>query len=228
LHCERHYLPPCRRDFQLSYIYQTCKPFSLLCEERSLWTALFNRMMATQPLHCSQSEIEAMSVPDIELALFAAFQVEKSFLMPRQYMKRIMPSSNADEGSLRYLSFVRDRFLLSVDHTMAISLWDIPEHSSSTMVPSHPCARVSLPSWHLLTHSLSIDRSTLYIAVTQAKRSVILDSCVTIISDKGLSHSEPKFIPSPWTRTCQMQTNTSCHSISSRISTCSWRMPSNA
>ncbi|KIJ05769.1 hypothetical protein PAXINDRAFT_103643, partial [Paxillus involutus ATCC 200175] len=144
-------------------------------------------MRATQPLPCSRSEIEAMSVPEIERALLAAFQVEKSFLMPRQYMKHIMPSSNVDvdEASLCYLSFVRDRFLLSADNTMVISLWEISELSSSTVVPSYPCARVSLPSWGLLAHSLSTDRSTLYIAVTQLQRARIY----TISLDSNLPNA---------------------------------------
>ncbi|KAF8834880.1 hypothetical protein BDN67DRAFT_975679 [Paxillus ammoniavirescens] len=126
-----------------------------------------------------------MSVPEIERVLLTAFQVEKSFLVPREHMKHIMPSSNADKASLRYLSFVRDCFVLSADNTMVISLWEISELSSSTMVPSYPCARVSLPAWDLLTHSLSTDRSTLYIAVTRLQRARIY----TISLDSNLPNA---------------------------------------
>ncbi|KIJ04345.1 hypothetical protein PAXINDRAFT_104215 [Paxillus involutus ATCC 200175] len=68
---------------------------------------------------------------------------------------------------------------------MVISLWEISELSSSTVVPSYPCARVSLPSWGLLAHSLSTDRSTLYIAVTQLQRARIY----TISLDSNLPNA---------------------------------------
>ncbi|KAF9219736.1 hypothetical protein BS17DRAFT_788691, partial [Gyrodon lividus] len=152
---------------------KTCKYLSVLSRERSLWTALFNRMRATQPLPYSRSEFEAMSAPEIERVLLTAFEVEKSFLVPRERMGHIIPTSKQDIGSLCYLVFVLDRFVLSADNTTVISLWDASELPSSTIIPSYPRARLSLPTWTLLAHSLSPDNSILYIAVSSHQRARI-------------------------------------------------------
>ncbi|KIJ65184.1 hypothetical protein HYDPIDRAFT_111077 [Hydnomerulius pinastri MD-312] len=153
---------------------QTCKYFFALSKDRSLWIALFNRLREEQPLPCSRSELGAMSVTEIERALWMALKVEKSFLVPRECTQSIDDSGkHGVRGSLSGLSFVLDRYLLSADNTMVISLWDITELSSSPTGISYPCARLSLPSWVLLAHTLSFDKSTLYVAVSRHDRARI-------------------------------------------------------
>ncbi|KAF9244113.1 hypothetical protein BU15DRAFT_59457 [Melanogaster broomeanus] len=81
------------------------------------------------------------------------------------------------------MSFVLDRFILSANTVTVISLWDVPEHPSSTIVPSYPCARLSLPSWELVAHNVSSDNSTLYVAVTKHHRARIYAVPLGLVSN---------------------------------------------
>lgn len=142
---------------------------------------MFTRLRATQALPCSRTEFMAMSSPQAERVLFAACKVEASFLGLREHiihrvpaMKQPYPSMNA---SWLVLTFISDRFLLSVDNN-AVIIWD-----SSTLASSSPGV-VSSPWAHFtLSHFLgyAVCHSTLYIAIARVyvdhQRSVVSDPC---------------------------------------------------
>lgn len=162
-------------------IYQTCKYFLALTQERCIWSMMFTRMRATQALPCSRTEFMAMSSLQAERVLFAAYKVEASFLELRNRSAQHIPiivkqpysSMNPPTCSWRVLKFVSDRFLLSVDD-IAVIIWDTSKLASSS-------SAIASPPWAHFTLSNIIGYadcySTLYIAIAHVhvdhKRSVV-------------------------------------------------------
>lgn len=169
------------RHSSLTRVYQTCKHFLVLTQERELWSMMFTRLRTIQALPCSRTEFATMSSQQAERVVFAASKVEACFLTLERIVhhipviKQLFPSTNASTYSCRVLSFISDRFLLSVGDNVVI-IWDMSMlPSSSSTVASTPWAHFTLPN--LLGHVY--DHSTLYIAVAHAhvdhQRSVVLD-----------------------------------------------------
>ncbi|KAF8449349.1 hypothetical protein L210DRAFT_2660735 [Boletus edulis BED1] len=147
---------------------RTCKHFFALTQERSLWSMMFTRLRATQALPCSRTEFTAMSFSQAERVLLTTSKVEASFLHLRERLAHHIPavkqpysSMSASACSWRVLTFISDRFILSVDMT-AVMIWDtMTLASSSPAVATSPWAHFTLSN--LLGH---VDcYSALYIAI---------------------------------------------------------------
>ncbi|KAH0836449.1 hypothetical protein J3R83DRAFT_8056 [Lanmaoa asiatica] len=153
-------LSPCTPDIYLL----------VLTQEPGIWFMLFTRLRATQALPCSRTEFVAMSSPQAERVLLAASKVEASFLelggrIPYHIpaVKQPYSSMHASTCSWRVLTFVSDRFILSVDNN-AVIIWDTSTiASSSPVVASSPWAHFTLS--HLIGYADCF--STLYIAISR-------------------------------------------------------------
>jgi hypothetical protein len=143
---------------------------------------IFTRLRATQALPCSRTEFTAMSSPKAERVLFAACKVEASFLERRAHIIRHVPCMKQHNTSMNaswhVLTFISDRFLLSVDDSLVV-IWD-----SSTLASSSSSGVASPPwAYFALTRFLgyTVYNSTLYIAIARVhvdhRRSVVSDTC---------------------------------------------------
>lgn len=162
------------------FLSQTCKYFLALTQEPHLWTAVHDRMRHSYPLSCSPSEFAALAVSQSERLLVRASRTEKRFTTSkRKIQHRIVPNGQTRRiVSLVALSFLSERYLLSVDDTTVVCVWDIWELSSSAEVPSFPCARLTLVEWRFVTYSMSFDHSTLYIILSKGARYAVSSWCV--------------------------------------------------
>lgn len=145
---------------------------------------MFTRLRDTQALPCSRAEFTAMSFPQAERVLVVASKIEASFLQLRERIAHQIPaivqpysSMNAATCSWRVLTFISDRFILSVDTAMVI-IWD-----TATLASSSPAVVTSPWAHFTLSNVLGyVDHySTLYLAIARVhadhQRYVVLDLC---------------------------------------------------
>jgi hypothetical protein len=153
---------------------QTSKCFFALTHEARLWTTVYDRMRHTHPLGCSQSEFAALAPWQSERLLVRASKTEKLFQTFRgDAQHHIFPDGQTRKiGPLVALSFLSERFLLSVDDTTVVYVWDISKLGSPAETPAFPCARLTLVGWSFVTHSMSTDHSTLYVVLVKGARYV--------------------------------------------------------
>lgn len=142
---------------------------------------MYHHIRQTHPLCCSRSEFAALTPWQSERLLVQASRTKRVFQTFREYPQhRILPSGQTRKlGPLAALSFLSERFLLSVDETTVVYVWDISKLASSEdeNAPSFPRARLTLVGWNFLTYSMTIDRSTLYVVLSKGARYVVM-TCV--------------------------------------------------
>ena len=131
-------------------------------------------MRYTHPLGCSQSEFAALAPWQSERLLVRASKTEKLFQTFRGHVQHhIFPDGQTRKiGPLVALSFLSERFLLSVDNTTVVYVWDTSKLGSPADAPAFPFARLTLVGWDFVTHSMSIDHSTLYVVLVKGARYV--------------------------------------------------------
>ena len=165
--------------------YQTSKHFHALMHEPRPWTAVYYRMRETHPLSCSKNEFAALPPWQSERLLVRASKTEKMFSSFRESAQHhLVPSGQTLKiGPVVALSFLSERFLLSVDDTTMVYVWNMSKLSSAE-APAFPCARLALVGWKFLAYSTSSDHSTLNVALSKAARYV-----VALWVDRGLMRS---------------------------------------
>ncbi|KAI9573847.1 hypothetical protein HD554DRAFT_2053152 [Boletus coccyginus] len=160
---------------------KTSKYFLALTHESRLWTSVYDRMRQTHPLSYSQSEFAALSSCKSERLLVGASKTEKLLQTFREHAQhRIFkfPAGRTRKtiSRLAALFFVSERFLLSVDDTTAVYVWDMSELGASVAeAPALPCARLALARWRFVTYSMTIDHSVLYVILERGTRAQIFN-----------------------------------------------------
>lgn len=136
-------------------------------------------MRETHPLSCSQTEFASLSTWQSERLLVRASKTEKLFQTLREHSQHhIVPDGQTRKtGPLTALSFLSERFILSVDDTTVVYVWDMSKLALSADAPSFPCARLTLVGWHFVTYSMTTDQSTLYVVLVKSARYVVAGVC---------------------------------------------------
>ncbi|KAF8548855.1 hypothetical protein OG21DRAFT_669641 [Imleria badia] len=175
---ELHHQILCFMDPEdLLALRKTSKYFLALTHEPRLWTSVYYHIRQTHALGCSQSEFAALTPCQSERLLVRASKTQRVFQTFREHPQRhIFPSGQTRKlGPLAALSFLSERFLLSVDETTVVYVWDISNAGSAVdeEAPSFPRARLTLVGWKFLTYSMSNDHSTLYVVLSKGARAHI-------------------------------------------------------
>ncbi|KAG8215083.1 hypothetical protein J3R82DRAFT_8504 [Butyriboletus roseoflavus] len=132
-------------------------------------------MRNTHPLSCSQSEFAALAASQSERFLVRTSRTDKLLKTYREDTQyRIIPNGQAHKsGPLSALSFLSERFLLSVDKATVVCVWDMSKLEPSAETVAFPCSRLTLVDWCFVTHRMSFDHSTLYIILSKGARAHI-------------------------------------------------------
>ena len=155
--------------------YQTCKRLLDVGRDRSLLLGAFDKMEQSQSLPCFRREFEDMTPIEMQRTLVAALKAEQAFLLPRKRPIHLVWNIPSDFTTIYSIDFILDRFLLTVhvDHT--IGLWIVSEQTTCILYAQ----LTLLEDWTVVSHSVSRDRSTLYVGTysSHLARFVFFHSC---------------------------------------------------
>ena len=128
-------------------------------------------MQRSQPLPCIRCDFENMEPLEMQRTLVAAFNIQRTFLLPRESARSLLPDHNgwtcvtsSDSPKLSTISLVLDEYTLLGYTDGTVSLWARTSDSQETK-PWFLYACFLLPqNWILYDHCLSADKSVLYVA----------------------------------------------------------------